>query len=150
MGNMMAGQDRTAVLAQAERALARLQVENATLRAQAAELRARVRPPRHERIIRQAAQDAALLLHYKHGAIPISRRWLDEAGIMSEWRYGWACGLLRYARVYDAPLPTLEALQMALGKVERKAAQLLAEGDRELFTLRAHSGLRFARGRYDR
>lgn len=139
-----------AVLAQAERALSRLQVENARLRAQAVELRARVRPPRHERIIRQAQTDAGILLHYRHGAIPISRRWLDEAGIMSEWRYGWACGLLRYARVYDAPLPTLESLQRALGKVESKAQLLLAEADPTLFTLRAHSGLRFMRGRYDR
>ena len=77
--------------------IAKLKAENKQLKRRASRLRAKVSPGRWDRILDVAYEDAKIILHLRHAQYPVSRRWLDEAGMVSAWRFGWALGLLRYA-----------------------------------------------------
>ena len=116
------------VLRDSQRHLARLAAENAQLRQQAVELRRRVAPSQHQRIIDRSREDAALLLHYRCSGIDCGRRWLNDTGVMSERRYGWALGLLRLARVDLVPVD-IAHLDRCLRRLDSTVERLHSDGD---------------------
>ena len=141
------------VLEAADKALSKLATDNARLVAELGRLRERLPPTRNEGIIRQAQQDATLILHLQFADIDVSRRRLGDMGIISEYSYGWARGLLRLARVQDADVSTAGALAEAIAKVDAKARYLLevdAGSSANLFRLRSGAGRRYLAGRYHR
>ena len=117
--------------------MARLASEVAQLRREANYLRSRLPEGRHTRILRRSLDDASTILKHSHAGLPTSRRWLASAGVMSERRYAWAMGLIRLARLDGAQLDTLEDLQMALQRLNRKYASLRDSDDTELIALRS-------------
>lgn len=108
--------------------LARLAAENARLRAEANKLRRSVGCARHTRIINRTHTDAQTILHYRAGGLEVGRRWLNDTGIMSERRYGWALALLRLARC-DLTPATLEHLDQCLRRVASTVERLHADDD---------------------
>ncbi len=135
----------------ADRTLAKLACENARLTAELGRLKERLPATRNERIIRQAAIDATLILHLKHADFDVSRRRLEEMGLVSGFRYGWAHGLMKLARVLDADVSTLTALADACQKVDAKARTLLevdAGPNENLRRLRQAAGRRYLANRY--
>ena len=77
-----------------------------------------------------------------------SRRWLDETGLISEWRFGWALGLLRYAGLEQAHPDSLEALQAAVDSLNAATLRLRTSGTPRLHELRAKAGKRYRLNRY--
>lgn len=137
----------TEILTEAQRRLTALARENARLRAEVNEVRRKLRPGRHERVVIKAREDAKLILHLRHAQAPTSRRWLAEAGFMTPWRFGWALGLLRYARVDEMDVGTLQTLSTAIDRVESAAGRLL-DNPGALSVLRHFAGLRYQKNRY--
>ncbi len=136
----------------AERRLAKLELENRRLAAEVGRLRDKLPPTRHEAIVIQAAQDAKTILHLRHAQFDVSRRRLADLGLVSEFHYGWALGLLKAARVTKADVSTLDGLAAAISKVDAKANDLMVDGqgDNKLWRLRSYAGLRYVKGRYER
>lgn len=135
----------------ADRALAKLACENARLAAELGRLKERLPPTRNERIIRQAVQDATLVLHLRHADFDVSRRRLEDMGLVSGFRYGWAHGLMKLAKVLHADLSTLAGLQDACARVDAKARYLLevdAGPNENLRRLRQAAGRRYLAHRY--
>ncbi len=135
----------------AERRLAKLELENRRLANEVGRLREKLPPTRHEAIIIQAVQDAKKILHLRYAQFDVSRRRMAEMGLISEFHYGWALGLLKAAKVQRADVSTLEALSSAISRVEAKANELMADaqGDQKLWRLRSWAGKRYIAGRYD-
>lgn len=135
----------------AERRLAKLELENRRLANEVGRLREKLPPTRHEAIIIQAVQDAKKILHLRYAQFDVSRRRMAEMGLISEFHYGWALGLLKAAKVVKADVSTLEALSTAISRVEAKANELMADaqGDQKLWRLRSWAGKRYIAGRYD-
>jgi plasmid stabilization system protein ParE len=135
----------------ADKVLAKLATENARLVKELGRLRERLPPTRNERIIRQAATDAKLILHLRHADFDVSRRRLEALGLVSGFRYGWAHGLMKVSRVLDADVSALAGLQEAVEKVDAKARYLLevdAGNTSNLFRLRQAAGRRYLANRY--
>ena len=126
-----------------------LERENARIKAQAIGMGRNMRPRKWQKIISNAATDARQILHLRHAGMPTGRRWLDEAGIVSAWRYGWAMAMLRAATVDGLQVDTIEALAVAIDNVNATETQLLDDGLMGLEALRCKAGLRYEVGRYD-
>ena len=133
-------------LVNAERRLANLARENAQLRQHANRMRRRLAPGRSERIVRNAAEDAKLILHLRHSGLRVSRRWLDETGMVSAFRYGWALGFLRACRLERTMPESLQHLSQCLHRVELITTRYVKNN--ELLTLRIRSGKRYQKNRY--
>ena len=137
----MAANTAVEVLAKAETRIAQLTAENARLEKERMELRARVRPRRGERIIRQAHQDAGLILRLRYNDIPASRRALGEMGLMTQDRFGWAYGMLKMSRLEQARPADIQHLDACLNRLQSSVNRLTAmrSGD-ALNDLRAWAG----------
>ena len=83
-----------------ERLVARLRVENASLRRENRYLRRVTRESRHGRMLRRTHVDAKQLLVWRFAGITICRRECGEMG-MSQRRWQWARALLMTARLHD-------------------------------------------------
>ena len=136
----------------AERRLAKLELENRRLANEVGRLREKLPPTRHEAIVIQAAQDARTILHLRHAQFDVSRRRLADMGLISEFHFGWALGLLKAAKVQRADVSTLDGLAAAISRVEAKANDLMVDGqgDNKLWRLRTYAGMRYIKGRYER
>jgi len=127
----------TAVLNGAERKLRTLALEVAQLRKEARYLRSKLPPSRRRRILRRAYEDARRILHFRHAGVPTSRAVMLEDGL-TERRWHWAMGLLRYARLGNVQPRTLQELQTALDRLESRYKLLAEREDDRLLELRAH------------
>lgn len=137
----------------AERRLAKLELENRRLANEVGRLREKLPPTRHEAIIIQALQDAKTILHLRHAQFDVSRRILSATGLVSEFHYGWALGLLKAAKVQRADVSTLAALADAISRVEMKAKEMMPDAQGEagkLWRLRSWAGKRYIAGRYEK
>lgn len=125
--------------------------EIADLRRQNRELRNKLRPPRSHRILDRAALDAKLLLQHHAAGSATSRAWMGEVGL-SERRWTWAMGLLRYCHMayrygvgrhglkpFDPnPLTMVEELQSAEKIIDAEVQNLKEFGSDNLSELRQH------------
>lgn len=137
----------------AERRLARLEIENRRLANEVGRLREKLPPTRHEAIIIQAEHDAKTILHLRHAQFDVSRRILAATGMVSEFHYGWALGLLKAAKVQRADVSTLGGLADAISRVETTARGMMPDAQGEagkLWRLRSWAGKRYIAGRYER
>jgi hypothetical protein len=131
-----------------ERRLIGREVEVRKLRGEVNRLRRRAAAGRHERILNNAEADAKTILQCRHVGYPAGRRWFAETGLISQWQFGWALGLLRVARVNDLDVTDIYTLDRAIGTVERAADRLRSEGDPRLIELRRYAGKKYWLGRY--
>ena len=115
-------------LSDAQRRMATLAAENARLRAEAVDLRRRAGCGRYQRIIDRSHTDAQTVLHYRAAGLDVGRRWLNDTGVMSERRYGWALGLLRLARVDLVPVD-IAHLDRCLRRLDSTVERLHSDGD---------------------
>lgn len=76
---------------------------------------------KNERIFRQAAMDAEILLRWWFSGLPIGRDSAFKAG-MPYRRWGWAVGFLRWCCIITKSdvRVMVESLPIALEKLERK------------------------------
>ena len=119
--------------------LVKREVEIRQLRGEVNRLRRRAGAGRHERILNKAEIDAKTILQCRHVGYPAGRRWFAETGLISQWQYGWALGLLRMARVNDVDVSDIHTLDRAIGAVERTARRLRETGDVKLEELRRYA-----------
>ena len=138
------GPDAPTELDEIQRRLAHLARENARLREHARRLRAALGPGKQHRIVWNAAEDAELILHLRHAGETHSRAWLDEAGLITDWRHGWALGILRYARLATTRPRDLEHLARCIDRLNAARDRLLAlPPDDAVTTMRALAGQKY-------
>ena len=131
----------------AQRTTARLAVEVEALRRELRRVRNNNRPGRHERILQRAHTDAKTILMLRQAGYAASRRWLDEAGLISAWRYGWALALLRYARLASVAPTDLEHLERSLSRLDTATGRLMAMTPKDAMgTMRGLAGKRYLHG----
>lgn len=131
------------IVEQAQRMTARLAVEVEQLRRELRRARNNGRPGRHERILHRAHADARTILMLRQAGYSVSRRWLDEAGLVSAWRFGWALALLRYARTDTTPA-NLVHLETCIRRLDTARDRLLSQSPRDaMITLRGLAGKRY-------
>ena len=141
-------EELTAALAavqRAQRELDGLRRENARLRAEGRALRRRSAPGKCFRIVTRALEDGRVILHYRFAGLRPGRRWLNEAGVMSARRYGWAVALLRLARLEHVTPQSVEHLAQCVRRLEKTAARLIEADD--LTALRARGNRNIGLGR---
>lgn len=136
--------DRVDAVRASQTHLARLAAENARLRKEANELRRRAGCGRYTRIIDRTRGDAQTILHYRAAGLDVGRRWLNDTGIMSERRYGWALAMLRLARCDLTPV-SIEHLDQCLRRVDQTVERLHVDGDITALRARGNSHIRRTR-----
>ena len=133
------------VMAQAEKRIAALALENKQLRKEAARLRARVAPGRTHRIVTRAYEDARRILHYRHAGVPAGRRWMSAAGLMTQRQHGWAIALLRVARLEDVTPASIEHLDQCIHRLEVLARDIIEHEDMDRLRARGNCNIRMKR-----
>jgi hypothetical protein len=115
--------------------------------------RRKLRPPKRDRIIIKAAEDASVLLKHQFAGINPSRNYMSDVG-MSERRWTWAMGLLRHCGMayrYGEPgfgikpIDSLDELDAGLNVLLQRTDKLLNTGTQELTELRIHMPTRYRR-----
>lgn len=125
--------------------LARIRSELAQLRSENRYLRKLADNSGGGRILRRAYGDADTLLTWRFIGMTISRRWAVSAGI-SERRWAWAIGLLRYARIYDRGDVVARDLETARSQLRLYYHRLRDIDDGQLLTLRARMPRKYRGG----
>lgn len=133
------------VLKAAQRRIDALRRENERLRAEGRALRRRVAPGPCYRIVTRAHADAVIIMHYRHAGLAPGRRWLRDAGVMSERQYGWAIALLRMARLDRITPVSLEHLDTCLRRLQLTAERLLQDDDLTALRVRANKNIALKR-----
>lgn len=116
------------------------------LREEARRLRNAQRPPKRDRIIHAAHDDARVLLNFHAFSLSYSRRDMKDLGI-TERRWAWAMGLLRYCGMayrYGEgkqglkPFDDTEEYKAAVRTLEACVDKLVRTGSNDLQELRQH------------
>jgi len=139
------------LMADAERNLAELAAQNAKYKLQLRQLRNRLRPGRSHRVIEQARQDARTILHHRHAGLPTSRRDLAALGLVSEYKFSWAFGLLSMCGLRSFTPTTLAELDAAIRRLDARADGLQALApELAMQRMRSAAGSKYAKqtGRY--
>lgn len=148
-GTENGAQNGAQVLADTEARIAELMIQNAALKADVRELRKRARPRRGERIIIEATANAKILADLAYAGLDHSRRYCDDTGLITAWRWGWARGMIRLCRIRLGRLEDDAAgLEAAHRAIDAMGEKLLLDGGK-LTRLRARAGARYARLKAD-
>lgn len=138
--------DDLQLMADHERRMAQLAAENRRLKRQVRTLRNRLRPGRAQRVITNAEHNARFILHARHADMPHTRRALADMGIMSEFQFGWALGLLTMCGLRSFRPSTLAELDAALRRIEKRRDLLLTMApETAMHKLRAAAGAKYQR-----
>ena len=95
------------------------------------------------RTLRLAHDDAITLVNMRHAGLNTGRKALRRAGIMSEWRHGYAHAMLRVAMVDWQAAATKLWAEESVGRIDAVTSRLLAKGKEGVAILRAKAGAKY-------